>query len=203
MTVIKIYILIVSIFFCATCIDDNYIKLFPKQGTEDKIFLEFSILKENIADDTEVLIRRFCLGDNINDLERNCEIDPIIKNFTISPKNPLRLQVPLHKKAIAKVLFQYISLLKSAEAAVYFDESHKVYSSKNCVLSGVSVEGFPKFLCKGLVENTKQVQNIQFRFFGNEELKKSGSGGGLIDKIILGPTFVPAEVILKFSSTLK
>lgn len=201
MTVIKFGFLIFFLIFCYSCVNDQYIKNYSEQEIGGKkITVEISVFHgDDHLLDKSVMIRRFCIGSDLNKLEQNCELDPIILNYTITTERPLRISIPSRQPIIAKILFQHVDHWSFADAAAYFTDQNKISSPTNCKTSGVSLEGFPKFLCNGF-KNTNQVHKIRFRYLGKKDLEKPGSGGELIDKIILGPMFLPAEVVYELAS---
>lgn len=200
MTVIKLGFLIFSLMFCCSCVNDQYIKNYTEQEIgRKKITVEISVFHGDHLPDKSVMIRRFCIGSDLNKLEQNCELDPIILNYTITSEEPIRVDIPMQYPIVAKILFQHVGHWSSAKAAAYFTDQNKISSPTNCTLSGVSLEGFPKFLCNGF-KNTNQVHKIRFKYLGKKDLEKPGSGGEAINQIILGPMFVPAEVVYELAS---
>ncbi|TGN03024.1 hypothetical protein [Leptospira dzoumogneensis] len=199
MIVIKAWPWILGIILFYSCVNDQYIKNYSEQEIgRKKIIVEISVSHGDHLPDKSVMIRRFCIGSDLNKLEQNCELDPIILNYTITTKEPIRISIPAQQPIVAKILFQHVGHWESAKAAAYFTDQNKISSSTNCAMSGVSVEGFPKFLCNGF-KNTNQIHKIQLKYLGKKDLEKPGSGGDVIDKIILGPMFIPAEVVYELA----
>ncbi|TGN03026.1 hypothetical protein [Leptospira dzoumogneensis] len=199
MTVIKIGTYALIFFLSSACVNDQYIKNYSEQEIgRKKIIVEISVSHGDHLPDASVKIKRFCIGSDLNKLEQNCELDPIILNYTLTTKESIRISIPAQEPIIAKILFQHVGIWSSADASAYFTDQNKISSSTNCAMSGVSVEGFPKFLCNGF-KNTNQIHKIQLKYLGKKDLEKPGSGGDVIDKIILGPMFVPAEVVYELA----
>lgn len=164
----KSYILLFFIFW--SCDRDPYIKqippVFPGKGVTLKIDFDNSVMPKY----EEMLITKFCLGRDEQDLERNCEIDPIMRYYPVKSNEPLHLVIPEGYYPYGKMIFWARSPSfgsRSAMAVAYFSRDfEKSLDKKDCSLKGVSLEGSVSILrynCKGFIFKAKQTHQITFR----------------------------------------
>ncbi|PKA15868.1 hypothetical protein [Leptospira haakeii] len=194
----KIYIFVFFILW--SCNTEPYIKqippIFPGKDVTLKIDLDNSLMPEY----KEMVLTKFCLGRTEQDLERNCEMDPIIRYYPIKSNEPLHLIIPEGYYPYGKMIFWSKSPSfgsRSSMAVAYFSRDfEKSLDKKDCSLKGVSLEGsvgILRYNCKGLIFKSKQTHQITFRVVNDSYMD------GLIiytalTPIRLGGNFQAAEI---------
>ncbi|TGM12045.1 hypothetical protein EHQ81_01495 [Leptospira selangorensis] len=168
-----------------------------------KIDFDNSIMPEY----KEMLLTKFCLGRSEQDLERNCEIDPIIRYYPVKSNEPLHMVIPEGYYPYGKMIFWAKSSSfgsPSSMAVAYFSRDfEKSLDKKDCSLKGVSLEGSVSILrynCRGLIFRVKETHQITFKVVDDSYMD------GLIlytalSPIPLGGDFQAAEIKYSIQSS--
>lgn len=153
-----------------SCNRDPYIKQIPPVLPGKEVTLRINFDNSVMPEYEEMVLTKFCLGRNEQDLEKNCEIDPIVRYYPIKSKDPMHLVIPEGYYPYGKMIFWAKSSSfgsRSSMAAAYFSRDfEKSLDKKDCKLKGVFLEGSVSMLrynCKGLILRAKETHQITFR----------------------------------------
>ncbi|MEI1276751.1 hypothetical protein V6Z05_00345 [Leptospira venezuelensis] len=151
------------------CNRDPYIKQIPVIIPGKEVVLEIALDNSLMPKYEEMILTKFCLGRSEQNLEENCEVDPVVRYYTIKPNEPMRLILPEGSYPYGKMIFwaKGPSHDRSSMAVAYFsNEYNKTLGKENCKLKGVSLEGSItpiRYNCKGFVFRSREVHRIVFR----------------------------------------
>ncbi|TGN02871.1 hypothetical protein [Leptospira dzoumogneensis] len=167
---LKNRILLSSVLILLSCSREPYIKQIPAISPGKEVTLKIDFDNSLMPEYGEMVITKFCLGRTEQDLDRNCEIDPIISYYPVKSKEPMRLIIPEGYYPYGKMTFWARSSSfgsRSSMAVAYFSKDfEKTLDKKDCKLKGVSLEGSVSILrynCKGLIFRSKEVHLVTFR----------------------------------------
>lgn len=141
----------------------------PPISPGKEVILEISFDNSVLPVYQDVKLTHFCLGSNQQNLEQNCEIDPIISYYPIKAGEFLRLQIPEGIYSYGKIIFWSNGGIgaKAATAVAYFTRNFDKSSDQNgCFPKGVSLEGSLsrlKYNCKMLMFRSGEKHRIIFR----------------------------------------
>ncbi|MEI1310378.1 hypothetical protein V6Z06_21660 [Leptospira venezuelensis] len=134
-----------------------------------EVVLEISLDNSLMPEYDEMNLIKFCLGRNEQNLEENCEVDPVVRYYPIKTNEPMRLVLPEGGYSYGKMIFwaKGPAYDRSSWAVAYFsNEYNKTLDKENCKLKGIALEGsvsFIRYNCRGLVFRSKEIHRISFR----------------------------------------
>ncbi|TGL34728.1 hypothetical protein EHQ52_09540 [Leptospira koniambonensis] len=167
---VKNKILIFLILMLLSCSRQPYIKSIPEISPGKEVTLKIDFDNSLMPEYEEMVITKFCLGRTEQDLDRNCEVDPIISDYPVKSKEPMRLIIPEGYYPYGKMIFWAKSPSfgsRSSMAVAYFSKDfEKTLDKKDCKLKGVSLEGSVSILrynCRGFIFRSKETHLVTFR----------------------------------------